>query len=327
MNEFADCLISVALCTYNGVRYLREQLDSLLAQTYRNIEIVAVDDCSTDATIAILQEYAQRDQRLRTFVNPVNLGFKRNFECAMSMCRGKLIAPCDQDDIWLNDKLEKLLDAIGSHSMAYCDSSLIAEDGADLGLKLSDTLKMQHFSEPLPFVMDNCVSGHAMLFRRELIEQALPIPNGWFHDWWLAAVASTRDGVVFCPRALVRYRQHGETITDVLRQRFGHGDRPPGSGTKRYEETKQRLRSLAQLPGRSQNLFVLFLRLWEARSGEWLSFSLAHFIIKYRQRMFAMSKKSDLSLLRKASAYLIGLRFRRLVKRRKYASLRNAGAR
>jgi glycosyltransferase involved in cell wall biosynthesis len=98
-------LISVALCTYNGARFIRGQLDSLLAQTHRNIEVLAADDASTDDTVSILQEYAERDPRVRVLVNRHNMGFKKNFEQVISSCRGSFIAPCDQDDIWFPEKL------------------------------------------------------------------------------------------------------------------------------------------------------------------------------------------------------------------------------
>ena len=94
-------LISVALTTFNGERFLRPQLDSLLAQDYRHFELVVVDDGSQDSSYSILQEYAARDSRLRCFRNERNLGFLQNFTKAFSLCEGELIAPCDQDDLWL----------------------------------------------------------------------------------------------------------------------------------------------------------------------------------------------------------------------------------
>ena len=98
-SDSAEPLISVALCTYNGERYLREQLNSLFSQTYSNMEIVAVDDASTDRTVDLLREYERRDARLRVVVNTRNIGFIRNFERAISLCNGVLIAPCDPDDV------------------------------------------------------------------------------------------------------------------------------------------------------------------------------------------------------------------------------------
>ncbi|MFT4918317.1 MAG: glycosyltransferase involved in cell wall biosynthesis, partial [Zhongshania aliphaticivorans] len=96
--------ISVAMCTYNGERFLAEQLDSILNQTYKNIELVVVDDVSTDGTLRLLDEYAARDGRIRVIRNSENIGFVRNFEKAMGACSGEFIALADQDDIWFPEK-------------------------------------------------------------------------------------------------------------------------------------------------------------------------------------------------------------------------------
>src|SRR5476649_2579474 len=98
MSEYP--LVSIALCTYNGARFLSQQLDTLVNQTYRPIEIIVVDDCSTDDTFAILTEYAGRYPNFKIYRNDVKLGFTANFEKAVKLCTGDLIALCDQDDLW-----------------------------------------------------------------------------------------------------------------------------------------------------------------------------------------------------------------------------------
>src|ERR1700744_3577317 len=94
-------LISVALCTYNGEKYIKEQLDSIINQTYTCIEVIIVDDGSTDSTYDIISDYALRDNRIKCFKNETNLGFNKNFEKAVSLTSGEYIAISDQDDIWL----------------------------------------------------------------------------------------------------------------------------------------------------------------------------------------------------------------------------------
>src|SRR5688500_10348209 len=93
-------LVSIALCVYNGEKFLREQLDSLVNQSYPNIEIIASDDRSTDASLLILQEYADRYPYFKFGQNEQNLGYVKNFEKVISLCSGDLIALSDQDDIW-----------------------------------------------------------------------------------------------------------------------------------------------------------------------------------------------------------------------------------
>src|ERR1700761_5678732 len=99
----SNSLVSIALCTYNGEQFIDSQLDSILAQSYPNIEIIAVDDCSTDATWEVLQDYAQKDKRVRACRNEHNLGHTLNFQKAIALATGEYIALCDQDDIWVAD--------------------------------------------------------------------------------------------------------------------------------------------------------------------------------------------------------------------------------
>ena len=201
-------LISVALCTFNGAGYLREQLDSVLAQTEVQIEVVAVDDCSQDQTRAILQEYAAIDPRVRCYDNERNLGPTASFEHAMSLCRGDFIAPCDQDDIWQPAKLSRLLAAIGSCDVAYCDSEYVDAQGLASGRRISDDVAMIAGHNPIAFLFANSVSGHAMLLRRDQFERARPFPAHAYHDWWLALCAAGRNGVRFLDEPLVQFRRH-----------------------------------------------------------------------------------------------------------------------
>src|SRR5580658_6052519 len=101
--------ISVVLATYNGQKFLSQQLESLINQTYPNIEIIAIDDCSTDDTVNILNEFAQNYTYIKVIINDTNLGFIKNFEKGCSLSTGCLIAPCDQDDYWEADKLSLLV--------------------------------------------------------------------------------------------------------------------------------------------------------------------------------------------------------------------------
>src|SRR4051812_38033424 len=100
-------LISIALCTYNGERFVESQLLSLIKQTYLNLEIIIVDDCSTDNTLNIIAGYAAKDNRIKYWKNDLNLGFNQNFQKALSLTSGEFIAISDQDDIWHETKIEE----------------------------------------------------------------------------------------------------------------------------------------------------------------------------------------------------------------------------
>lgn len=210
-----ESLISIALATYNGSRFLREQLDSIYSQTYKNIEVVACDDCSTDDTLSILKEYRQR-RGLCYEINERNLGFVRNFEKVLSRCNGEFIALADQDDIWLPEKLETELNGLGNASLVYSDAYLVDEAGRELPGSLIQTSGVRPVSGKNfeYFVCNTCITGCTTLFRRELLIQALPIPAcETYHDWWLAVVASCHGGVRYLPERLVKYRQHGANDT------------------------------------------------------------------------------------------------------------------
>ena len=120
-------MISIAMATYNGEKYLREQIDSILNQTIQDFELIVCDDCSTDTTWNILQDYQSQDRRIKCYRNEENLGFKKNFEKAIGLCTGEYIALSDQDDIWLPEHLEKLVNIIGNADLA-CGTELLFSD-------------------------------------------------------------------------------------------------------------------------------------------------------------------------------------------------------
>ena len=287
----AGPLISIALCTYNGERFLREQMDSLLGQTYANLEIVCVDDCSSDGTLGILREYESRDRRISVHRNSSNLGFRKNFEVAMSLCRGDLIAPCDQDDIWHAEKLELLQQVIGNRAMVYCDSDIIDEHGCSQNRPMSSRCNMVSTNDVVVFVAANCVAGHAMLFRRELLARAFPVPDCFYYDWWLAAIAATRGGVVYLDRMLVKYRLHDTNVTNVLREQ--PAKRRRGRREARLFDFRLRLDELVSLEEGRNSFLVRMRDLWRAREDQWFSFALAVFMYRPRRRVHALRKKKD----------------------------------
>ncbi|MFD3409162.1 glycosyltransferase [Aquirufa sp. HETE-83D] len=200
-------LISIVMATYNGEKYLREQVDSLLAQSYPSLEFVFVDDASSDATLAILQEYVSRDPRIRLVVNPVNQGLLATFETGIRAAKGEIIALADQDDVWMSNKISLLAGAIGSHSMIYADSALTDAAGARTG-KFSDRNHLCDYPTALHYVFGTKAMGHAMLFKREIIDIALPFPDYVGHDYILGFAAAALNGVSYFPATLVNYRQH-----------------------------------------------------------------------------------------------------------------------
>lgn len=210
-------LISVIVCTYNGEKYLREQLDSILNQTYSNIELIIVDDCSTDSTWNIINDYLKHYPKIIVKKNNINLGYIKNFEGAMHLAKGEFIALSDQDDIWDLRKLEILQKHIEEHSMIYSDSEMIDEQGASLDKKMSDIKFLSDINNPAILMTDNCIAGHATLFTKELFINAQPFPIHIPHDWWLAFIATLYNKIIYIGRPLVNYRQHADNVIGSVR--------------------------------------------------------------------------------------------------------------
>lgn len=255
--------VSVALCTYNGERYLRAQIDSLLAQTGCELDIVAVDDASTDATADILRGYAMGDARFRVFVNESNVGHIENFRRALSLCEGEYICPCDQDDVWAPEKIRSLLAALGDADLVYCDSELIDQYGRPLRRRLSDDLCMYQGKNPLALLLYNSISGHAALIRKELLRHALPFPREIFHDWWLALVAASHGGINYLPEPLVAFRRHAETVTTTGNP---HENSARRSTRQQLEDQQRAIRAVMVFPSAQQAT----LRAMDRALSNWL---------------------------------------------------------
>jgi len=204
-------LVSIALCTYNGARFLGQQLDSILAQTYRNLEIVIVDDCSADNTINIITQYAEKDSRIKFFKNEINLGFNKNFQKAIGLTKGEFISISDQDDIWLPGKIEALMKNIGNNWLIYSKSVFINEKNE----AMADGMLNESGIVPLNYkgiLLANFVTGHTVLFKREFVNYFLPFPEKGFYDWWMGFVALYHHKAVFLNEILTQYRIHEASV-------------------------------------------------------------------------------------------------------------------
>jgi glycosyltransferase involved in cell wall biosynthesis len=212
-------LVSIILATYNGETFLRQQLDSLSAQTYTNIEIIAIDDGSKDATLEILHEYAAAKKNVKVFQNENNLGFIKNFEKGCSLSSGDLISLCDQDDFWHPDKIKNMVENIGEYPLIYCDSLVCDENLNPTGKKLSDLVVCKNFHSCLEYAVYARIYGNTLLFTKTLFLKTAPFLTLIPHDWWLAYNATLCGGIKFLPEALVSYRQHPANVYGVIGRR------------------------------------------------------------------------------------------------------------
>lgn len=208
-------LISIAMCSYNGERFIKEQIDSILSQTYRNFELIVVDDGSNDSTVTIIKEYQIKDDRIKLFQNEKNLGFVKNFEKAISLCSGDFIALADQDDVWKKNKLQVFVENIGKNLLIYSDAILIDQYSKETGQQLirpDGNLVKGKCNKA--FIFYNCVSGNTLMFSTELVKEIIPIPEGiTFHDIWIAFLASSKGEITFIDEPMTYYRRYNEQIT------------------------------------------------------------------------------------------------------------------
>jgi glycosyltransferase involved in cell wall biosynthesis len=222
---------SIALATFNGAKYLPPLLESIAAQRLLPYELVASDDASSDETLTILSDFTARAPFPVRFVcNKQKLGVTQNFANAIAACSGDQIALADQDDVWRNDKLEKLTEALARPGAlaAFSDADVVDARLMPLGYTMWQRVR---FTQPEQnrlntidgfsvLIKHHVVTGATLAFNASLRDIALPIPDGWPHDAWLALLATALSQLMAIPEPLLAYRQHSDNVVGGLRMTF-----------------------------------------------------------------------------------------------------------
>jgi glycosyltransferase involved in cell wall biosynthesis len=286
-------LVSVILCTYNGEKFIAQQVDSILRQTYSPIELIISDDASADQTSRILEKY-KADSRITFFRRDQNIGLSANFSFAASQAKGELIAFSDQDDIWLENKIEKLVAHTGDSPLVYSNSILTDETGNPTGKKLTDLRAMYSGNDSRCYILYSCVWGHSMLITRNLLMHSLPIPATIHHDIWIAYRAFIEGGILYHDEVLTLYRQHSSSYTGALSKSKATRKR-----AERYQAYQKQLHwiQLMQQNERSQYqpFYTRLAALYgEKEKGKYV-FGLLFFMLRHREILFRLSGKSLLS--------------------------------
>lgn len=263
--------ISVALCTHNGGQFIQEQIASICRQSLQPAEIVLSDDASSDNCVelaqAVIANQAIKQVRpppvLRVLRNNQPLKVIKNFEQAVLACSGDLIALCDQDDIWHVDRLARMAKEFSQQPTAllmHSNANLIDSAGGNLPLSLFDAIEVQRFELDWihegravdAFLRRNLVTGATTIFHRSLLQYALPFPQEWIHDEWLAIVAACVGRVDVIEDKLIDYRQHAqnqigarrETLKWKLQKAFARRDSTLSARAKKVEVLIARLEKL-----------------------------------------------------------------------------------
>ena len=249
--------ISVALCTCNGERYLAEQLDSLRKQTHPPYELVVCDDASQDGSVAILESFATLAPfPVRISLNPQRLGISANFEQAIRLCAGNVIALCDQDDVWQPNKLALFAEmfAMGM-DWVCCDAEVSDSDMHSLSYTLWKRVNFNRTERELArdsrffdvLIKHFVVAGATLAFKSQARDKLLPIPCGWLYDAWIATILAATGKVGLEESPLQRYRQHGGNVLGAATRSVLHEARTAIALDKRsyYAEEIARWNALA----------------------------------------------------------------------------------
>lgn len=200
--------VSIVMCTYNGEKYIDEQIRSIIEQDYKNFELVIVDDASTDSTFQKLQAFQKNHSFIRLYKNEGNIGYNKNFEKALSLAKGELISLADQDDIWLPSKTTKLVKALHDPSVTLAHVMTLSFKDNEFKYNYRKLHKHYDGNDVKKFFFFNHVMGHDAMFRRNLLPKILPIPDKLMYDWWIVVNAVVMGKIRSVPEVLVYHRMH-----------------------------------------------------------------------------------------------------------------------
>jgi len=209
-------MISVVLASFNGERYIDKQIDSILKNLHPDDELIISDDGSTDRTLEIIVKRSSLDKRIKVFNGP-RLGVVRNFEYAIQKANGEYIFLSDQDDVWVHNKVEQVIELFkdGTNVVLH-DAEVRSIDLNDVIIK--SFLKFRKArSTYFANLIKNSFIGCCMAFRRDFLKVILPFPqNINMHDQWIGLMAAKLNSVAICWKPLIYYRRHDSNVTGIV---------------------------------------------------------------------------------------------------------------
>ena len=222
--------VTIVLPTYNGEKYLKEQIDSILNQTYSKIKLIIADDCSTDSTREILKTY-ESDERITVFYQTKNQGVVKNIEFLLEKVETPYYMLADQDDFWLSEKVEKSLELLKKEDvdLVFGDLEVVDQNLKTIYpsfgdfMKLNRKIKKKIRHKELNYLY-NCITGCTILAKKETISMLIPFPTYskyLIHDYWIAIMASMHGKLAYLEEPYIRYRQHGNNQVGV--EKISHG--------------------------------------------------------------------------------------------------------
>jgi len=213
---------------YNHAQFVAESVKGVLNQSEQDIELIIVDDCSTDNSWYLIEGLANKDARVRPIKHPKNLGASKSRNDGLRAASGKFIGFCDADDVWESDKLRvqiELLETSSGYGATYCDSIIIDGAGAQTGARYSELFPPPKKASGMLFnelLGRNFINMQSVLMRRECLQDVGYFDEKikWVEDWWYWIRVSRNHSFVYLPQVLGKYRVHSNS-TNVM-QRYGY---------------------------------------------------------------------------------------------------------
>ena len=197
------------MATYNGERYIKEQVSSILQQLGEADELIVSDDGSTDSTLNVLASF--HDPRIKVFNGP-QTGLTYNFENAIKNANGDYLFLSDQDDVWESNKVERMMEALRHYDLVVSDAWISDENAVSTGQSLYDIYKPRKGFWPTLY--HTTYIGCCMAFRRKILKKLLPFPpHIILHDYWIGQIADLYYNTSYIPDKLLRYRRHGNNAS------------------------------------------------------------------------------------------------------------------
>lgn len=211
--------VSVAICTYNGEKFIEKQLRSICLQSRKVDEIMISDDGSKDNTLVLCEQIlSEYDIPYQIIKNKVALRVMKNFEQCFSLCQGDVIFSCDQDDIWESNKVEIMMQYFekdNNLSMIATNATLIDANDQVMNLTLKDSIGFDHQDMLASLLRTFCITGATMAFRKDFQQEHFFASAYWLHDGWLALLATLQNRFLFLEQPLTQYRLHGNNECGV----------------------------------------------------------------------------------------------------------------
>lgn len=289
-------LVSVVLCTYNGEKYLRPQLDSILAQSWQALEIIICDDGSIDGTASILEEYRQKDQRIRYQVNTRNLGYNKNFEQAFQLATAEYIAISDQDDIWESRKIEIMMGQWTTDSLFLFSLSGTFTDDDFENRKPAPDVRYASIRHLQQLVFNSPVHGHACIFRKELLTHCIPFPDNIYYDWWMSMHAARLSVISCVPQTLTWHRLHGANNSKTILS-ITDRDKRNQQLRKQFVHALQSFLERTGISSADEKFLDQYNRLVQTLDGKKISWPLFRLILRNRNTVFHYKKKKPLLII------------------------------